>query len=52
MKRFATLIGLLFVASFAAAQAPANFMAGPFDEALVKAAKDNKLILVEFFAPG
>ena len=51
MKKFAAFAGLLLVASFAAAQT-ATVLTGPFDEALAKAKKENKLILVDFFSGG
>jgi hypothetical protein len=51
MKRFAALAGLLLVASFAAAQT-ATVLTGPFDEALAKAKKENKLVLIDFFSSG
>jgi len=51
MKKFAVLAGLLLVASFAAAQT-ATVLSGPFDEALAKAKKENKLVLIDFFSSG
>jgi hypothetical protein len=51
MKKFAAFAGLLLVASFAAAQT-ATVLTGPFDEALAKAKKENKLILIDFFSGG
>ncbi len=51
MKKLGALAGLLLIASFAAAQT-APFMSGPFDEALARARKDNKLILLDFFSGG
>ena len=52
MKRFTVLAGLLVIASLASAQTTATFMSGPFDEALAKAKKENKLILLDFFSSG
>jgi len=51
MKRLMAFAGLLLVASFAAAQT-ATFMTGPFDEALAKAQKENKPILLDFYSSG
>jgi hypothetical protein len=51
MKKFAALAGLLLVASFAAAQT-ATVLNGPFDEALAKAKKENKLVLIDFYSSG
>jgi hypothetical protein len=51
MKKITTLAGLLLVASFAAAQT-ATVLSGPFDEALAKAKKENKLVLVDFYSSG
>ena len=51
MKKLSVLAGLLLVATFAAAQT-ATVLTGPFDEALVKAKKENKLILVDFYSSG
>jgi hypothetical protein len=51
MKKLAAVAGLLLVASFAAAQT-ATVLTGPFDEALAKAKKENKLILIDFFSGG
>jgi hypothetical protein len=51
MKKFAALAGLLLVASFAAAQT-ATVLTGPFDEALAKAKKENKLVLIDFYSSG
>jgi TRAP-type C4-dicarboxylate transport system substrate-binding protein len=51
MKKFAALAGLLLVASFAAAQTAA-VLTGPFDEALAKAKKENKLVLIDFYSSG
>lgn len=51
MKKLTVLAGLLVIASFASAQT-ATFMSGPFDEALAKAKKENKLILLDFFSSG
>jgi hypothetical protein len=51
MKRLTVLAGLLLVASFAAAQT-ATVLSGPFDEALAKAQKENKLVLIDFYSSG
>ena len=51
MKKITTLAGLLLVTSFAAAQT-ATVLSGPFDEALAKAKKENKLVLVDFYSSG
>jgi uncharacterized lipoprotein YajG len=51
MKKLTALAGLLLVATFAAAQT-ATVLSGPFDEALAKAKKENKLILLDFFSSG
>ena len=51
MKKLTALAGLLLVASFAAAQT-ATVLTGPFDEALAKAKKENKLVLVDFYSSG
>lgn len=51
MKRLLILVGLFLVTSFATAQT-ANFVSGPFDEVLARAEKENKLVLIEFFASG
>jgi len=51
MKKFAAIAGLLLVASFAAAQT-ATVLQGPFDEALAKAKKENKLVLIDFYSSG
>jgi hypothetical protein len=51
MKKLTAMAGLLLVASFAAAQT-ATVLSGPFDEALAKAQKENKLILIDFFSSG
>jgi hypothetical protein len=51
MKKLTALAGLLLVATFAAAQT-ATVLSGPFDEALAKAKKENKLILVDFYSSG
>jgi hypothetical protein len=51
MKKLAAIAGLLLVASLAAAQT-ATVLTGPFDEALAKAKKENKLILIDFFSGG
>jgi hypothetical protein len=51
MKKIAALAGLLLVATFAAAQT-ATVLSGPFDEALAKAQKENKLVLIDFYSSG
>ena len=51
MKKLTAIAGLLLVASFAAAQT-ATVLSGPFDEALAKAQKENKLILIDFYSSG
>ncbi len=51
MKKLATIAGLLLVASFAAAQT-ATVLTGSFDEALAKAKKENKLVLIDFYSSG
>jgi hypothetical protein len=51
MKKTIMAAGILAVAAMAAAQTPA-FLKGPFDEALSQAAKQNKLILVDFHQKG
>jgi hypothetical protein len=51
MKKFTAFASLLLVASFAAAQT-ATVLKGPFEEALVQAQKQNKLILVDFYSSG
>jgi hypothetical protein len=51
MKKLTAIAGLLLVATFAAAQT-ATVLSGPFDEALAKAKKENKLILIDFFSSG
>ena len=51
MKKFTAIAGLLLVASFAAAQT-ATVLTGPFDEALAKAKKENKLVLIDFYSSG
>jgi len=51
MKKITALAGLLLIASMATAQT-ARVMSGPFDEALAKAKKENKLILIDFFSGG
>jgi hypothetical protein len=51
MKKLTVLAGLLLVATFAAAQT-ATVLSGPFDEALAKAQKENKLILIDFYSSG
>ncbi|MEN6559634.1 MAG: hypothetical protein ABFD52_02510 [Acidobacteriota bacterium] len=51
MKKVAAFASLLLVAAFAAAQT-ATVLSGPFDEALAKAKKENKLILLDFYSGG
>jgi len=51
MKKVAAFASLLLLAAFAAAQT-ATVLSGPFDEALAKARKENKLILLDFFSSG
>jgi len=51
MKKLTAIAGLLLVATFAAAQT-ATVLSGPFDEALAKAQKENKLVLIDFFSSG
>jgi hypothetical protein len=51
MKKLSAIAGLLLVASFAAAQT-ATVLQGPFDEALAKAKKENKLVLIDFYSSG
>jgi Ca2+/H+ antiporter len=51
MKKLTVVAGLLLVATFAVAQT-ATVLSGPFDEALAKAKKENKLILVDFYSSG
>jgi hypothetical protein len=51
MKKFSAIAGLLLLASLAAAQT-AKVMSGSFDQALARAKKENKLILVDFFSGG
>jgi len=51
MKKLTAMAGLLLVASWAAAQT-ATVLSGPFDEAMAKARKENKLILIDFFSSG
>jgi hypothetical protein len=51
MKKLSVIAGLLLVATFAAAQT-ATVLTGPFDEALAKAKKENKLVLVDFYSSG
>jgi len=51
MKKVAAFASLLLVAAFAAAQT-ATVLSGPFDEALAKARKENKLILLDFYSSG
>jgi hypothetical protein len=49
MKKVAALSLLLILASSAAAQ---NWFKGTFDEALVKARSDSKMVLINFFSGG
>jgi len=51
MKKLTTFAGLLLVATFAAAQT-ATVLNGPFEEALAKAQKENKLVLIDFYSSG
>jgi hypothetical protein len=51
MKKLTAVAGLLLVATFAAAQT-ATVLTGPFDEALAKAKKENKLVLIDFYSSG
>ena len=51
MKKLTALSGVLFLASFAAAQS-ATYFQGSFDGAIAQAKKENKLVLVEFFQKG
>lgn len=51
MKKLTALAGLLLVVTLAAAQT-ATVLSGPFDEALAKAQKENKLVLIDFFSSG
>ena len=51
MKKLTALASLLLVATLAAAQT-ATVLSGPFDEALAKAKKENKLVLVDFYSSG
>jgi hypothetical protein len=51
MKKITAFAGLLLIASLAAAQT-AKFMSGPLDEALARAKKENKLVLIDFFSGG
>jgi hypothetical protein len=51
MKKCAAIAGLLLIASFAAAQT-ATVLTGPFEEALAKAQKEDKLVLVDFYSSG
>lgn len=51
MKKLTAFTGLLLIASFAAAQT-ATVLTGPFDEALAKAKKENKLVLIDFYSSG
>ena len=51
MKKCAAIAGLLLIASFAAAQT-ATVLTGPFEEALAKAQKENKLVLIDFYSSG
>lgn len=51
MKKLTAVAGLLLIASMASAQT-AKVMSGSFDEALARAKKENKLILLDFFSSG
>ncbi|MCX6568985.1 MAG: hypothetical protein NT147_08065 [Candidatus Aminicenantes bacterium] len=51
MKKFAAIAGLLLVATFAAAQT-ATVLTGSLDEALARAKKENKLVLIDFYSSG
>jgi len=51
MKKLTAFASLLLVASFAAAQT-ATVLTGSFDEALAKAQKENKLVLIDFYSSG
>jgi flagellar motor component MotA len=51
MKKLAAVAAFLLVATFAAAQT-ATVLTGPFDEALAKAQKENKLVLIDFYSSG
>jgi hypothetical protein len=51
MKKLSAFAGLLVVAVLAAAQT-ATVLTGPFDEALAKAQKENKLVLIDFYSSG
>ncbi len=51
MKKLTALAGFLLVASFAVAQT-ATVLSGPFDEAMAKAKKENKLVLIDFYSSG
>jgi Ca2+/H+ antiporter len=51
MKKLTAFAGLLLVATFAVAQT-ATVLNGPLDEALAKAKKENKLVLIDFFSSG
>ena len=51
MKKSIAIAGLLLVASLAAAQT-ATVLTGSFDEALAKAKKENKLVLIDFYSSG
>jgi len=50
-KKLTALADLLHVASMAAAQT-ATVLTGPFEEALAKAQKENKLVLIDFYSSG
>ncbi len=51
MRKLAPIVGLFLLASLTATQT-ATVMSGPFDQALARAKKENKLILVDFFSGG
>ncbi|MGD1010410.1 MAG: hypothetical protein ABR951_09695 [Candidatus Aminicenantales bacterium] len=51
MKKLTAVASLLLIASMASAQT-AKVMSGSFDEALARAKKENKLILLDFFSSG
>jgi hypothetical protein len=49
MKKVAALSLLLVFVSYATAQ---NWFKGTFDEALIKARSDSKMVLINFFSSG
>ncbi len=51
MKKFLTVVLLLMFVSMSFAQ-ESVFYKGTFDDALKKAAKENKLIVIDFSADG